>query len=54
VSTIDRVRLAALSASELADPHRGGFLQTAFFAAASLGTVQRLADLKGRRVAGAA
>jgi hypothetical protein len=51
VITIDRERLAALSAGELADLHRGGFLQTAFFAAASLGNVQRLADLKGRRVA---
>jgi hypothetical protein len=51
VFTIDRARLAALSASELAELHQGGFLQAAFFAAASLGNVQRLADLKGRRVA---
>lgn len=54
VFTIDRDRLAALSASELAELHKGGFLQAAFFAAASLGNVQRLADLKGRRVAEAA
>jgi hypothetical protein len=52
-STIDRERLAALSASELADLHRGGFLQAAFFAAASLGNMQRLADIKGRAMTGA-
>jgi hypothetical protein len=52
-STIDRGRLAALSASELADLHRGGFLQAAFFAAASLGNMQRLADIKGRAMTGA-
>jgi hypothetical protein len=52
--TIDRERLAALSAGELAELHRGGFLQAAFLAAASLGNVQRLADLKGRRIAEAA
>ncbi len=49
--TIDRECLAALSADELAELHRGGFLQAAFLAAASLGNVQRLADLKGRRIA---
>ena len=54
VFIIDRERLAALSAGELAELHKGGFLQAAFFAAASLGNVQRLADLKGRKVAGAA
>lgn len=54
VITIDRARLAALSANELAALHRGGFLQTAFFVAASLGNVQRLADLKGRKIAGEA
>jgi hypothetical protein len=54
VVTIDRERLAALSGDELAELHMAGFLQAAFFAAASLGNVQRLADLKGRRVAGAA
>jgi hypothetical protein len=52
--TIDRARLAALSADELAALHRGGFLQSAFLAAASLGNVQRLADLKGRKIAEAA
>lgn len=52
VVTIDRARLAALSADELAELHRGGFLQSAFFAAASLGNVQRLADLKAGRMAG--
>ena len=54
VFTIDRERLAALSASELAELHEGGFLQAAFLAAASLGNVQRLADLRGRRSAEAA
>lgn len=54
VFVIDRERLAGLSADELAELHQGGFLQAAFFAAASLGNVQRLADLKGRRIAGAA
>jgi hypothetical protein len=54
VFIIDRERLAALSANELAELHEGGFLQAAFFAAASLGNVQRLADLKGRRIAEAA
>jgi len=54
VFTIDRERLAALSAGELAELHRGGFLQAAFQAAASLGNVQRLADLKGRGIAEAA
>jgi hypothetical protein len=49
--TIDRERLAALSAGELAELHRGGFLQAAFLAAASLGNVQRLVDLKGRKIA---
>jgi hypothetical protein len=52
--TIDRERLAALTAGELADLHKGGFLQTAFMAAASLGNMQRLTDLKSRRLAEAA
>jgi hypothetical protein len=51
--TIDRARLAGLSANELAELHKGGFLQAAFFVAASLGNVQRLADLKGRERGGA-
>jgi hypothetical protein len=50
VVTIDRERLAALTAGELAELHAGGFLQAAFFVAASLGNVQRLADLKGSRL----
>jgi len=54
VSVIDRERLAALSADELAELHRGGFLQAAFLAAASLGNLQRLADLKARQLAGQA
>jgi hypothetical protein len=49
---IDRERLAALGPEELGDLHKGGFLQAAFLAAASLGNVQRLADLKGRAIAG--
>jgi hypothetical protein len=51
VSVIDRERLAALGPEELAELHKGGFLQAAFLAAASLGNVQRLADLKGREIA---
>jgi len=50
--SIDRERLAALAPAELAELHQGGFLQAAFFAAASLANMQRLADLKGRRIAG--
>jgi len=45
---IDRDRLAALKAEELAALHEGGFLQAAFLAAASLGMVQRLVELKAR------
>jgi hypothetical protein len=45
---IDRERLAGLAAEELAALHAGGFLQAAFLAAASLGNMQRLADLKAR------
>lgn len=45
--TIDRERLAALTAPELGALHRGGFLQSAFFIAASLANVQRLVDRKG-------
>jgi hypothetical protein len=51
VSAIDRERLAALGPEELAELHKGGFLQAAFLAAASLGNVQRLADIKGRAIA---
>jgi hypothetical protein len=45
---IDRERLAALDAGELASLHEGGFLQAAFMAAASLGMMQRLVELKAR------
>ena len=55
VLTIDRERLAALGADELAALHRQGFLQCAFLAAASLGNMQRLAELKSQvQAAGAA
>lgn len=47
--TIDRERLAALTAPELGALHQGGFLQSAFFIAASLANVQRLVDRKGAR-----
>lgn len=47
VLTIDRERLAALDADELHALHRQGFLQCAFLAAASLGNMRRLAELKG-------
>ena len=43
---IDRERLAALAADELAALHQGGFLQAAFLVAASLGNMQRLIELK--------
>jgi hypothetical protein len=52
VLTIDRERLAALGADELSSLHRQGFLQCAFLAAASLGNMQRLADLKSGLAAG--
>jgi hypothetical protein len=45
---IDRERLAALGAGELAALHQGGFLQAAFMAAASLAMMQRLVELKAR------
>ena len=48
VSIIDAERLAALDGAALAELHRGGFLQAAFFAASSLGNLQRLADRKAR------
>lgn len=44
--TIDRERLAALGGNELAALHQGGFLQSAFLVAASLGNVQRLVEMK--------
>ena len=48
VRVIDAQRLAALGGGELQALHRGGFLQSAFLAAASLGNLQRLADRKRR------
>ena len=47
--TIDEDRLARLDGAELAGLHQGGFLRAAFHAAASLGNVQRLIELKTRR-----
>jgi hypothetical protein len=52
VQIIDRDRLAALQADELAALHQEGFLQAAFLAATSVGNMQRLADLKRARLAG--
>lgn len=52
--SIDRERLAALTAPELEGLHKGGFLQSAFFIAASLANVQRLVDRKGALGAAAA
>src|SRR5688500_18550973 len=52
VMVIDRERLAALGADELAALHEGGFLQAAFFGAASLANMQRLVELKRRGGAG--
>jgi len=54
VVTIDRARLAALDGDGLAALNSQGFLQSAFLLAASLGNIQRLADLKSRRQTGAA
>jgi hypothetical protein len=49
--TIDRQRLAELGPAEQAELNDRGFLQSAFLAAASLGNMQHLADLQGRRTA---
>jgi hypothetical protein len=49
--TISAEALAALGAEALADLHPRGFLRLAFFAAASLGNVGRLIELKNRRLA---
>ncbi len=49
--TIDRERLAGLTGEELAGLHRGGFLQSAFMLAASLGNLQRLVDRKSALLA---
>ncbi len=47
--TIDEERLAGLSAAGLEQLHRGGFLRAAFMAAASLGNIGRLIELKNRK-----
>lgn len=52
--TVDRERLAALDGDELAALNKGGFLQSAFLIAASLGNLQRLVDRKAARLAAAA
>ncbi|WP_129790636.1 SapC family protein [Sphingosinicella sp. CPCC 101087] len=49
VHTIDEARLAALDGAALERLHSGGFLRAAFLAAASLGNVSRLIELKNRR-----
>jgi len=48
VSIVDAERLAALDGAALTALHRGGFLQSAFLAAASLGNLPRLAERKAR------
>jgi hypothetical protein len=50
--TIDEDRLARLDGPALARLHEAGFLRSAFHAAASLGNVQRLVELKTRRTLG--
>lgn len=50
---IDRERLAALTGAQLAALHQGGFLQSAFMIAASLGNLQRLVDRMAARLAAA-
>jgi hypothetical protein len=49
VHTIDEARLASLDGAALERLHRDGFLRAAFLAAASLGNVNRLIELKNRR-----
>ena len=49
--TIDRERLAALTGDELTALHRGGFLQSAFMIAASLGNLQGLVNRMAARLA---
>jgi hypothetical protein len=46
---IDEAALAGLDGAALARLHQGGFLRAAFMAAASLGNVDRLIDLKNQR-----
>lgn len=47
--TIDEATLAQLDGASLERLHKAGFLRAAFLAAASLGNVSRLIELKGRR-----
>jgi len=47
--TINQKKLAELDAETLHNLNRSGFLQGAFLVTASLGNVQRLIDMKGRR-----
>jgi hypothetical protein len=50
--SISDERLAALNGSALERLHRQGFLRLAFQAAASLGNISRLIDLKNRKLEG--
>ncbi len=52
--TIDRERLAMLPGTELEKLNQAGFLQSAFLIAASLGNMQKLADMRSQRSAAAA
>lgn len=49
VFTIDEERLAGLAGAELEALHRSGFLRAAIFAAASLGNIARLIELRNRK-----
>lgn len=51
VFTIDEERLAGLGGTEMEALHRSGFLRAAFFAAASLGNIPRLIELRNRKAA---
>lgn len=47
--TIDEERLASLGGAALEQLHRAGFLRAAFHAAASIGNIARLIELKNRK-----
>ena len=47
--TINQKKLAELDAENLHKLNRSGFLQGAFLVISSLGNVQRLIEMKGRR-----
>jgi hypothetical protein len=51
--TVDRQALAALSGDTLERLHRAGLLEGAILAAASLGNIQRLIEMKTRQKAAA-